>query len=269
LAPDIQTSDPALPPESGEERDGGDPRVAVRGLTKSYRLGEERINVLRGLSLSLAAGEMVAIMGPSGSGKTTLLNCISGIDRPDSGDVVIDGKSVDFASETARTNLRRHSLGMVFQFFNLVPTLTVRENVALPFLIAHRDGPEARKRIDGMLERIGIAQRADHRPYQLSGGEMQLTSIARALVHGPAALLADEPTGNVNPAVGRSIMRTLQSSARSDDTAVLLVTHSAEHAAWADRILFLKDGAIAGEYRHDGDAADLRPIHDALLKLGI
>lgn len=243
--------------------------LAVRALVKSYRLGEERIEVLRGLSLDLAAGEMVAIMGPSGSGKTTLLNCISAIDAPDGGAVVVAGEPVDFASQEACTHLRRRALGMVFQFFNLVPTLTVRENVALPFLIARRNEAGEAQRVEEMLERTGLAARAGHRPYQLSGGEMQLTSIARALVHRPAVLLADELTGNVNPAVGKSIMETLQKAAKSEGTAVLLVTHSPEHAAWADRVLFLKDGVIAGECCHGGGTADPRPIHEALLTLGI
>lgn len=244
-------------------------RVTVRDLCKSYRLGEERIDVLRSLSLDLAPGEMAAIMGPSGAGKTTLLNCLSAIDTPDSGDILISGKQVDFSSQSARTQLRRHDLGIVFQFFNLVPTLTVRENVALPLMIASRRASDADARVDEILDQIGLSGRADHHPHQLSGGEMQLTSIARALVNNPAALLADEPTGNVNPVVGRSIMETLQRTAKAKNTAVLLVTHSAEHAAWADRVCFLKDGHIAGECRHGGDADNVRPIHEQLLTLGI
>jgi ABC-type lipoprotein export system ATPase subunit len=236
---------------------------------KSYRLGDESIDVLRGLSLSVSAGEIVSIMGPSGSGKTTLLNCISGIDSPDGGDVTIAGKIVDYASERARTNLRRHDIGMVFQFFNLVPTLTVRENVGLPFLISRQKNKDAEGRVQELLERVGIARRADHHPYQLSGGEMQLASIARALAHQPAAILADEPTGNVNPAIGRSIMNTLRDVAKLEQTAVLLVTHSPEHAAWSDRVCFLKEGVIAAEFVHDGDADNVRPIHETLLKLGI
>ena len=244
-------------------------RVSVRGLRKSYRLGDEQIDVLRGLSLEVAAGEMVAIMGPSGAGKTTLLNCLSAIDTPDAGDIVISGKPVDFSSQAARTQLRRHDLGIVFQFFNLVPTLTVRENVALPIMIARRNGPGTDVHVDEILDQIGLMARANHRPHQLSGGEMQLTSIARALVHRPAALLADEPTGNVNPVVGRSIMKTLQKTAKAKNTAVLLVTHSAEHAAWADRVCFLKDGRIVGECLHGGDTENVRPIHENLLALGI
>ncbi|NKB19099.1 MAG: ATP-binding cassette domain-containing protein [Alphaproteobacteria bacterium] len=244
-------------------------RVDVLDLVKSYRLGEDSIDVLRGLSLTVSAGEIVSIMGPSGSGKTTLLNCISGIDSPDTGEVLIAGKVVDYTSERARTNLRRHNIGMVFQFFNLVPTLTVRENVALPFLIARQANGGADDRVQNLLKRVGIEGRADHRPYQLSGGEMQLASIARALAHQPAAILADEPTGNVNPAVGRSIMNTLRDVAKLEETAVLLVTHSPEHAAWSDRVCFLKEGVIAAELNHDGDADNVRPIHETLLKLGI
>ena len=243
--------------------------VAVRAVEKSYGLGEERILVLRGLSIFTDPGEMVAIMGPSGSGKTTLLNCISGIDRPDAGSVEIDGVAVDYDSVAARTQLRRNAIGMVFQFFNLVPTLTVRENVALPFLIAGRRGGEAETRIDALIERVGLAARAGHHPYQLSGGEMQLASIARALVHRPRVVLADEPTGNVNPAVGRSIMKTLRAAAREEGASMLLVTHSPEHAAWADRVCFLKDGVIAGEHDQGGRSDDARPIHEKLLALGI
>lgn len=244
-------------------------RVAIRDLVKCYRLGEERIDVLQGLSLTLGAGELVAIMGPSGAGKTTLLNCVSGIDRPDTGTVAIDGVLVDFDSQAARTDVRRHQLGMVFQFFNLVPTLTVRENITLPFMISRRDGPGTAARVDELLEKTGLTRRADHRPHQLSGGEMQLTSIARALVHRPTALLADEPTGNVNPTVGRSIMETLCQAAKSENTAVLMVTHSAEHAAWADRVCFLKDGRIVQELDQQGASDNVRSIHDILLTLGI
>ena len=244
-------------------------RLSICGLVKSYRLGDEDIDVLRGLSLDMGPGELVAIMGPSGAGKTTLLNCISGIDRPYDGAVSINGRQIDFDLQAARTELRRHDLGMVFQFFNLVPTLTVRENITLPFMISGREGPGTAARVDELLEKTGLTRRADHRPHQLSGGEMQLTSIARALVHRPTALLADEPTGNVNPHVGRSIMETLRQSAKSEDTAVLMVTHSAEHAAWADRVCFLQDGCIADERAHGGDSENVRPIHDALLALGI
>ncbi|MPY71116.1 MAG: ATP-binding cassette domain-containing protein [Alphaproteobacteria bacterium] len=243
------------------------PCLSVEGLEKEYRLGAERLAVLRGLSLEARAGELVAIMGPSGSGKTTLLNCISGIDRPDAGIVRLDGEAVDYTSERARTLLRRNRIGIVFQFFNLVPSLTVRENVALPSLIA-REGP-GEERADALLARLGLAERAGHYPFQLSGGEMQLASIARALMRRPRLLLADEPTGNVNPSAGRRIMATLGEVARDEGATVLLVTHSPEHAAFADRICFLKDGVIAAIREHGGRADEVLPIHEKLVRLGI
>lgn len=245
------------------------PLLAVRGLYKAYRLGSSRLPVLVGLSLAVRAGEMVVIMGPSGSGKTTLLNCISGIDRPDDGAVELAGETIDYASERARTSLRRQRIGMVFQFFNLIPSLTVRENVALPFYVSRIRGREPDRRVAQLLSEVGMAQRADHYPFQLSGGEMQLTSIARALVHRPNLLLADEPTGNVNPHVGSTIMDILSATAAREGAGVLMVTHSPEHAAWADRICFLGDGSIAAEHMQGGRRDDVAPIHARLLELGI
>jgi putative ABC transport system ATP-binding protein len=243
--------------------------ISVDNLIKNYRLGDESIEVLRGLSIEVQRGETVAIMGPSGSGKTTLLNCISGIDSPDGGTVSVIGKQVDYTNQKMRTELRRRDVGMVFQFFNLVPTLTVRENIMLPFLIAGRTGDDVEERVAELLERVGMGRRAEHRPHQLSGGEMQLTSIARALAHKPGIVLADEPTGNVNPAVGRSIMETLRMATKAEGTAVLLVTHSPEHAAWADRVCFIKDGVIATDQAQAGNDGDVRPIHETLMRLGI
>jgi putative ABC transport system ATP-binding protein len=243
--------------------------LEVAGLDKAYRLGGTRLPVLRDLSLTVSRGEMVVMMGPSGSGKTTLLNCVSGIDAPDGGAVRVAGAAVDYGSEKARTGLRRFQVGMVFQFFNLIPTLTVRENVALPFLITRKQGRDSERRVDRLLREVGMDGRRHHYPFQLSGGEMQLTSIARALVHRPPLLLADEPTGNVNPNVGRIIMEILRAAAAREGAAVLMVTHSPEHAAWADRICFLKDGAVASELRQQGRRDDLAPIHERLLALGI
>lgn len=245
------------------------PLLSMENLAKEYRLGNERVPVLQNLSLDVRAGEMVVIMGPSGSGKTTLLNCISGIDTPDSGEVRIDGTTVDFSSESMRTLLRRTRIGMVFQFFNLIPSLNVEENVGLPFLITQNTAEYRGERIQRLLEEVGMERRSKHLPFQLSGGEMQLVSIARALVHRPDLLLADEPTGNVNPNVGRRIMGILRNTAKREHTGVLMVTHSPEHAAWADRVCFLKNGAIAAELDHDGDFENPAPIHAHLLELGI
>lgn len=243
--------------------------LQIRDLAKSYRLGSNVVSVIRGLSIDVASGEMVVIMGPSGSGKTTLLNCVSGIDVPDGGTIALDGAVVDLGSEAARTRLRRERFGMVFQFFNLIPTLTVRENVALPFFIAGEQGAAADQRVDQILVEVGMERRRDHYPFQLSGGEMQLTSIARALAHRPSLLLADEPTGNVNPHVGRTIMEILRATAGREGAGVLMVTHSPEHAAWSDRVYFLKDGAIAGEHLQNGRCEEVASIHRRLLELGI
>ena len=212
---------------------------------------------------------MLNLISSPGSGKTTLLNCVSGIDIPDSGEVKINGELIDLNSARERTLLRRSHIGIVFQFFNLIPTLTVRENISLPFLIAQRKGEEVESRIEAMLETVGLTQRKSHYPYQLSGGEMQLVSIARALVYSPGLLLADEPTGNVNPNVGRSIMDILRATAKQLDTSVLMVTHNPEHAAWADRICFLKEGIIQSEHQQNGEASKVLPIHEKLLALGI
>lgn len=248
-------------------------RLAVRGLHKDYALGAEPVPVLCGLDLRVDAGEMVAIMGPSGAGKTTLLNCIAGIDDSDAGEIEVAGMAMHGLPEGRRTHVRREAIGMVFQFFNLIPTLNVRENVALPLQILRRPAADTAERVEAMIERVGLARRADHFPFQLSGGEMQLVSIARALVHEPPLLLADEPTGNVNPAAGRRIMDLLIALTREQGTSVVMVTHSPEHAAWADRICFLKDGVIANEYRHPEpgrhEPDDLKHIYDRLLELEI
>ena len=243
--------------------------LTISRLGKAYRLGNENLPVLQDLCLDVAAGELAVIMGPSGAGKTTLLNCVSGISTPDSGEVRLAGRAIDYSSEHSRTHLRRSDIGMIFQFFNLIPTLSVRENIALPLLISRDRMAEKHPRIDELLESIGMRERQDHLPSQLSGGEMQLTSIARALIHRPKLVLADEPTGNVNPRVGRSIMAILRQTAKDVGCGVLMVTHSPEHAAWADRVCFLKDGGIASELVHGGRAEDPAPIHQALLELGI
>lgn len=243
--------------------------LQVLGLNKAYSLGDQQVPVLTGLDLDARAGELLAVMGPSGAGKTTLLNCVAGIDEVDAGEILIGEQAMTDLPEKQRTRLRRDRIGMVFQFFNLVPSLTVRENIGLPFRIAGRLNGEHHERIEFMLQRVGLGKRADHLTFQLSGGEMQLASIARALVHQPALLLADEPTGNVNPAVGRKIMELLARLCREEQTAVLMVTHSPEHAAWADRIGFLKDGRIIDQMDQDGREHETASIYERLSHLDI
>jgi putative ABC transport system ATP-binding protein len=206
-------------------------------------------------------------MGPSGAGKSTLLNCVAGLDPPDAGAIEVLGQDVAALDEEARTLLRRRHIGIVYQFFNLVPTLNARENVMLPYLIDGARPDDAA--IDAALARVGMSARAGHLPAQLSGGEMQLVSIARAIVRRPALLLADEPTGNVNVATGRRIMTLLAEIARESSCATVLVTHNPEDAARADRVVFLRDGALRDDAELTGDDVSLAAILKRLEALEI
>ena len=243
------------------------PALYVHDVLKSYALGESKVDVLRGVELSVPRAQMCAVMGPSGVGKSTLLNAIAGLDVPDSGRIDVLGRDVAALNEEERTLLRRRHVGIVYQFFNLVPTLSARENVMLPYLIDGARPDEAA--ITTALERVGMRARQDHLPAQLSGGEMQLVSIARAIVRRPALILADEPTGNVNVATGRRIMALLAEVARENACAMLLVTHNPEDAARTDRVVFMKDGVLCEEAELQGDAVSSPAIHDRLKTLGI
>ena len=241
--------------------------LSVRGLSKSYGLGEARINVLRGVDLDVAAGEMCAVMGPSGVGKSTLLHLVAGLDEPDAGTVEVLGTKLTGLDDRARTLVRRDRIGIVYQFFNLVSNLTALENVLLPYYIAETTPDQ--KAAEHALDRVGMAKRAGHLPAQLSGGEMQLVSIARALVRKPDLVLADEPTGNVNVATGRRILALLREVLKESGSAMLMVTHNPEDAARADRVVFMKDGVLAPESAIGGGAIDVAQIHSRLRELGI
>ena len=212
-------------------------------IHKSYREGGGRREVLRGASARFEAGQFVAIVGRSGSGKSTLLNVVSGIDRPDSGEVVLDGYHLSGRSERQRTLLRRSRIGFVFQFFNLIPTLTVEENLRLP-LELNRLGAEASDRIGELLDRVGLADRLKSYPDQLSGGEQQRVALVRALVHQPGLVLADEPTGNLDDETGRRVLELLADVVRAQGRLLLLVTHSLDAAGYADRIIHIEDGRL-------------------------
>lgn len=242
------------------------PVIALRGLEKRYAFGDSHVEVLRGVDLELGSGEACAIMGPSGVGKSTMLACVAGLVVPDGGEARVLGEDVARLDDRARTLLRRR-MGIVYQFFHLVPNLTVRENVALPFLV---DGlPADAGAVEKLIERVGLGSRKGHLPSQLSGGEMQLTAIARALVRRPSLVLADEPTGNVNVDTGRRILSLLMEALREAGAALLMVTHHPEHAARFERVEFLKDGALAPDASLRG--ADVTPeaVHDRLRSLGI
>jgi putative ABC transport system ATP-binding protein len=200
--------------------------------------------VLKEVSLVVAPGERLALTGPSGSGKTTLLNCLGGIDRPDSGEILVGGESITRMQATELALLRRRKLGNIFQFFHLLPTLSVRENVEFPLVLLGVDAAERKRKADSLLERVQVAHRADAFPSQLSGGEMQRTAIARALIHSPAVLLADEPTGNLDSANGAIILALLRELTDETTTALVLVTHSAEATAICHRSVQMRDGSL-------------------------
>ncbi|MDP6085498.1 MAG: ABC transporter ATP-binding protein [Nitrospinota bacterium] len=225
--------------------------ILLRRVTKVYeiprRAGDrqpEAVTALRDVSLSVAAGEFVALMGPSGCGKSTLLNLVAGIDRPSSGEVRVEGKCVSALSERELTRLRRRDLGVVYQFFHLLPTLTAIENVTLPLVLNGLSGREASGLAREILDRVGLATRSDHLPSELSGGELQRTALARAVVHRPKILLADEPTGNLDSAKGEDLMAHVRALAGEIGLTVLLATHSREVAAQADRVIHLHDGVL-------------------------
>lgn len=213
-------------------------------LMKSYQEGDQRRVVLDQVEATFQRGESVAVLGKSGSGKSTLLNVISGIDRVDSGAVWVDGRELTALNERQRTLFRRNHIGFVFQFFNLIPTLTVWENVALPLELKGADNGMVQERAGALLEAVGLQDRWETFPDRLSGGEQQRVAIARALVHDPSLVLADEPTGNLDEATGRQVMALLDRLTRQAGKNLILVTHSAEAAAYADRLLTLQDGRL-------------------------
>jgi ABC-type lipoprotein export system ATPase subunit len=226
-----------------EKRPTGAPVVRAEGLTRIYHRGAEAVRALDGVSLEIPAGAFGAVVGPSGAGKTTLLHLLGCMDRPTSGRLWLDGEPVEGMGEAARTRVRRERIGFVFQHFGLLPTLTVAENVALPGLFGRR---ARRGRVAELLERVGLAHRRDHRPHQLSGGEMQRVAIARALVHRPRLLLADEPTGNLDSVSGEAVLGLFRQLHREGLT-VIVVTHNPALAAAAERQWTLRDGRLVDE----------------------
>jgi putative ABC transport system ATP-binding protein len=213
----------------------------LRSVTKRYRRGDESIHALQGVSFTLAAGEMVALVGPSGCGKSTTLNLVAGVDRPDEGQVIVCGIDLAAAGESALVKARRHFIGIVFQAFHLMPHLTVAENVALPLAL---DGRRDATRVDDLIRRAGLEHRRSHFPAELSGGEQQRTAVARALVHRPAVLLADEPTGSLDSASGAAVLQLMDELRRQEGSALLLATHDESLATLADRVIRLRDGVV-------------------------
>ena len=243
--------------------------VRAQGLYKFYGRGAQETGVLRDVSLELAAGEFLCVMGPSGSGKSTLLHLLSGLDEPSAGGIELAGRDLDGLSSAERTLLRRETIGYVFQFFNLLPNLTVSENVGLPLAIQGSGAARQREVVPGLLERFGLTDRAHAFPHQLSGGQMQRASIARALVGEQPLLLCDEPTGNLSQRAGLDVMHHLRGVCDRDDRSVLLVTHNPRDATFADRVVFLLDGSIDGATELQGPNIPVERVHDALAALHI
>ena len=219
--------------------------VAASALTRTYGAGESAVHALRGVSLTVPAGQFTAIMGPSGSGKSTLMHLLAGLDTPDSGSVHVAGQDITSMSDRRLTKLRRRHIGFVFQSFNLLPTLTAEENVVLPLVIAGRK-PEAGA-VDALLERMGLLERRDHRPRELSGGQQQRVAVARALIGRPTVLFADEPTGNLDSRAGAEVLQLLREAVDRDGQTTIMVTHDARAAAIADRVLSLADGRVVSD----------------------
>ena len=230
--------------------------IRLDRLSMHYQLGAARIDILREVDLDIAAGERVAIAGPSGTGKTSLLLLLAGLERPAAGSVLFDGRALEAMDRDQLADLRRDHMGIVFQSFHLVPSLSALDNAALPLEIAGRR--DARERARAMLDRVGLGARLDHYPGQLSGGEQQRVAIARALVHEPKLVLADEPTGNLDDRTGAAIGELLLHLNAETNTTLVLVTHDMAFAARCDRVLRLADGRL-GEAQHATGRGDVRP----------
>jgi putative ABC transport system ATP-binding protein len=225
--------------------------LSLRGVTKSIDTGTHRVDILRGIDLEIARGEFVAVMGASGSGKSTLLGLLAGLDSPTSGSIQLDGTEISRLSEDQLADLRGRQIGFVFQSYNLIPTLTAEENVLLPAELAGEDGAEAADRARLLLDTVGLADRRDHYPVQLSGGEQQRVALARAFMRKPPVLLADEPTGNLDSATGRQVLELLVRLNRQEGATLVLVTHDRDLTDQAGRIITLKDGLVVADERKD------------------
>jgi putative ABC transport system ATP-binding protein len=226
--------------------------VRTESITKTYGDKTQPINAVKDINLTVEDGEFLAVMGPSGSGKSTLLYMLGGLERPTSGKVLLRDQDLSKMNDDALSRLRRTQMGFVFQFYNLIPVLTAVENVAMPLILDGITRPEALKRANDALAKVGIADRSSHRPAELSGGQQQRVALARALVTNPALILGDEPTGNLDSHAGEEVVQLLRRAAEDWGRTVILVTHDPRIAAYADRIVFLRDGQIVDENRLKG-----------------
>jgi putative ABC transport system ATP-binding protein len=241
--------------------------LQTHNLRKQYAMGEVTVNALRGVDLVVQQGEFVAVMGPSGSGKSTLLHLLGGLDIPSDGEVTLGGRRLAHMSDDEVTLIRRRQVGFIFQFFNLLPTLSAAENVALPLLIDGKRIEDYADRIGGLLALVGLDDRAGHRPDQLSGGQQQRVAIARALVTEPAIVLADEPTGNLDRKAGCEVLDLLRRACDEKQQTIVMVTHDPFAAAYADRVVFLRDGNIIREWKLADGGDNVQAIIDIMAEL--
>lgn len=241
--------------------------LEAQSARKQYKLGAVTVDALAGVDLAVNKGEFVAIMGPSGSGKSTLLNLLGGLDQPSGGEVTLAGKNLSLMNDDQITLVRRRNVGFIFQFYNLVPTLSAEENISLPLLIDGKRIQDHRQRIDQLLNLVGIADRRHHKPDELSGGQQQRVAIARAFVTEPSIVLADEPTGNLDSKSGEEILNLLRRSCDDLGQTIVMVTHDPKAASYADRIVFLKDGRVVDELSLDGARGETGKILERLKAL--
>ncbi|MCA9898192.1 MAG: ABC transporter ATP-binding protein [Anaerolineales bacterium] len=239
-------------------------------VTKQYNMGEVLVSALQNVSFVVAKGEFVAVMGPSGSGKSTLLHLLGGLDEPTSGEISLAGHTITHLTDDEVTVVRRRKVGFIFQFYNLVPTLTAAENVGLPLLIDGQKIEKHKEKIGNLLKMVGLAERSDHKPDQMSGGQQQRVAIARAFVNDPEIVLADEPTGNLDSKSGTAILELLRESAAALHQTIVMVTHDPRAASYADRVVFLKDGRIVQNLTieaKNGASEDIRNIMRVMREL--
>ncbi len=241
--------------------------LETRQLTKQYQMGDVTVTALNDVNFAVERGEFVAIMGPSGSGKSTLLHLLGGLDTPTSGEVVLAGQALSQLSDDQITRFRRQKIGFIFQFYNLLPTLTAAENVVLPLLIDGRTASEYKARLQVLLSLVSLEDRASHLPDQLSGGQQQRVAIARAFINDPEIVLADEPTGNLDSRSGKSILDLLRKACRELEATIVIVTHDPRAASYADRVVFLKDGQIVHRLNNGTEGVSVNKIVEVMASL--
>jgi putative ABC transport system ATP-binding protein len=243
--------------------------ISTHNLSKQYRMGEVTVDALKGVDFVVKQGEFVVIMGPSGSGKSTLLHLLGGLDMASDGEVNLAGRRLAHLSDDEVTVMRRRQVGFIFQFYNLLPTLTAAENVALPLLLDGKKLVDYEDKVRDLMNLVGLDERMDHRPDQLSGGEQQRVAIARALVTEPAIALADEPTGNLDRKAGKQVLNLLREACKVKGQTIVMVTHDPYAASFADRVVFLRDGEMVHELQNGSNKISPQVILDVLSELEI